>query len=158
MKTDIPPLVCLLFWERAPLMATVWFCFQSDEKPPPGSQLLVAQQVSHVCHIVLFANLKTGGHVAYFSEICCFHKGSVCSIPILPRKKHPPSRLRIKTERCRANASLSCIALIMKRFHLTCEANQEEASVDKCLHMSSSICTNRLPTIAESSTGAFDQS
>ena len=50
-------------------MATVRFCYQSDEKPPPGSQLLVTQQVSHVCYIVLFASMKTGCHVVSFSEI-----------------------------------------------------------------------------------------
>ena len=50
-------------------MATVWFCFQSDEKPPPGSQLLVTQQVSHICYTVLFASLKTGAHVVDFSKI-----------------------------------------------------------------------------------------
>lgn len=50
-------------------MAAVWFCFQSDEKPPPGSQLLVTQQVSHICYSVLFASLKAGAHVVDFSEI-----------------------------------------------------------------------------------------
>lgn len=43
--------------------------FHSDEKPPPGSQLLVTQQVSHICCIVLFASLKTGAHVVDFTEI-----------------------------------------------------------------------------------------
>lgn len=52
-------------------MAAVWFFFQSDEKPPPGSQLLVTQQVSHICYIVLFGSLETGRHVVNFSESSC---------------------------------------------------------------------------------------
>ncbi len=61
-------------------MAMVWFCFQSDEKPPPGSKLLVTQQVSHICYIVLFASFKTGPHVVDFTEISyhCASSKEVC--------------------------------------------------------------------------------
>lgn len=48
-------------------MMAVWFCFQSDEKPPPGSQLLVTRQVSRIFYTALIGSLYTGGHVVDFN-------------------------------------------------------------------------------------------
>lgn len=78
LKNDISSLVCLLFGEMEVL--TDGHTFQSDEKPPPGSQLLVTQQVSHICCFVLFASLKTGAHVVDFTEISyhCTPTKEVC--------------------------------------------------------------------------------
>ena len=73
-------------------MATVCFRFQSDERLPPGSQLLVTQQVSRIYYIVLFASFKTGAHAVDFSEISYRR----CCIPMSPEKP-PPSPVRIRT-------------------------------------------------------------
>lgn len=68
-------------------MAAIRFCFQSDEKPPPGSQLLVTQQVSLICYIVLFAS-STSYHPAATKEVRAAYKQARRNL------RHHASRLR----------------------------------------------------------------
>lgn len=105
-------------------MATVWFCFQSDEKPPPGSQLLVTQQVFHICYVVLFASFKTGAHVVDFSEIS-YHRAStkeVCVAYESARRNlhHRASGLRMN------RVWLVCLwaALLWSRKDFTCHVRR----------------------------------
>lgn len=103
-------------------MATVWFCFQTDEKPPPGFQLLVTQQVSHICYIVLFASSKDRRpccQLQWDFLSSCFHKGSVWSVRI-SRGKPPPPLPGIQTDHGKLLCFLGCIAVITHRFQLLC--------------------------------------
>lgn len=134
------------FWRDGGLVLTDGHTFQSDEKPPPGSQLLVTQQVSHICCFVLFASLKTGAHVVDFTEISyhCTPTKEVCVAYEWAQRnlRRHASGLRLH----RVGLWRLWAALLWSCKDFT-KSESVSTFLDKCLHSSSPFCTNRLPSI-----------
>lgn len=140
MKADISPIVCLyIFWGW--VGGKLWGWSSTD-----GHVFFFGSASSQMKSLLLPLGCSSHSRCPIFLQHCALRrfedwrpccwlqwdfpssrrlKESVRGVRIKP----PPSRrLRIKTEPCRANSSQGWIAVIMQRFHRSCEANQEVPS------------------------------